>query len=327
MDKRELVEKIKEDIPKDLNEIELAKYIYIELAKIKSFDIKYFYGNNETKQKICKLAEQEKNNTDKIASKREIVCITISHLYQDILSEFGIKSIIEQSEEEESRYKHRYNLIILKNGEKITADIQRDLSNIQTKSKTAFFGIEPDIMLKDTLIIDDEQMLGIDKKIGYVESENNYRDTYIKKIQEDVKNMGVSEAVEYVLNNENIYNVQQDMGYLELKAYYRRIFDLVLTKYNGKNAYLINTYRKREDGEKEYTMCAYTVENDNVKVYLYSQKYNRFVNVEFEEFLKLEQEGLVIGRSPKEIGVKLLKKKMNKKRESQKECGEEKEKC
>ena len=47
MDIDQIVEKIRKDMPKDLNEIEIAKYIYIQLGKIKSYDEKYYFGNNE----------------------------------------------------------------------------------------------------------------------------------------------------------------------------------------------------------------------------------------------------------------------------------------
>lgn len=54
--RKELVEHIKQIMPNDLNEIEKIAFIEKEVAKQISFDEKYLWGDNETKQKIYKLS-------------------------------------------------------------------------------------------------------------------------------------------------------------------------------------------------------------------------------------------------------------------------------
>ena len=60
----------------------------------------------------------------------------MSHLYKKILNSIGIKCDVVQ---EDLRDAHLNNLITLKSGKKITADLQQDLYRIQAKMKPVFF--------------------------------------------------------------------------------------------------------------------------------------------------------------------------------------------
>ena len=134
MKKQEFIQSIKEKLPNNLSELEIAKYIYIQLGKQKAFDEKYFFGNSKTRKKIYKLAEQNKIDSEQASKNKKIICVSLSYLYRDILREFGINSVIAEEME------HKYPIIVLKNGKRIRADLQLDLYNIHTKSKTKYFG-------------------------------------------------------------------------------------------------------------------------------------------------------------------------------------------
>ena len=106
MTKNELVEKFKREMPEfegieEEKEIKTALYIYIELGKMKSFDERYFFGNSKLVRQSEKEAVEDSRNVDKIAGKRKILCITMTHLYKAILAEFGIESEIIRLEVDE----------------------------------------------------------------------------------------------------------------------------------------------------------------------------------------------------------------------------------
>jgi len=310
MTKKEIIEKLRQNMPEGLNDVAMAKYIYIELGKIKSFDMRFYYGNSEIRRKMYKLAERARIDTEHVAEGKNIVCLSLSYLYRDILKEFGIKCTVYEEDAEEE-YNHAYNIIFLKDGRKIKADLQRDLANVQTRSRTREFGELPEYGADVNIYqISDEEMLQIDQSIGYINSAEDYRDSYIEEVKEEVKDMSVEEAMSAVLNNPKIYDIQENMGYSELRAYYKSVFAKTMPGCLGRKMYLINCYRTLEDGTRDYTMCAFATNKEKATTLLFSQKYNRFINISLEELSKLEEGGLVLGRSQKEEGLKLLKKQI-----------------
>ena len=88
MKKQEFIQSIKEKLPNNLSDLEIAKYIYIQLGKQKAFDEKYFFGNSKTRKKIYKLAEQNKIDSEQASKNKKIICVSLSYLYRDILREF-----------------------------------------------------------------------------------------------------------------------------------------------------------------------------------------------------------------------------------------------
>ena len=140
MSKKEIIEKLKNNMPKfngtqEEIEVKEALYIYIELGKIKSFDEKYYFGNSETQRKIYDLAEKQKRNIEQTIAKRKLICVDLTHLYCDILKEFGIYAI--PSEQQEGG--HINPIIVTKSRKAFNADLQLDLENIQTKSRLNHF--------------------------------------------------------------------------------------------------------------------------------------------------------------------------------------------
>ena len=93
---------------------------------------------------------------------------------------------------------------------------------------------------------------------------------------------------------------------------------MLARKYLNKKIYIFSCYRevenKRRPGEtkRNYTLCAYSIDKEEVTPYLYSEKENRFVNVSAQRLSELQEEGLVLGTRENTNGVKLLKKSIGK---------------
>lgn len=312
MGRKELARQLKEQMPEGLTELEQVKKIYIELGKTKSFDIKYYYGDKQTRKKIYRLSQQARDNSDRIAEQRDIVCLSLAYLYKDILREFGVKAEVYQEEVDEE-YNHAYNVIYLKDGRIIVADLQRDLHNIQTKSRTKRFGEIPSSAVGLNLTeISEEENTELDKKIGYIDSEKDYKEEYIKQVEQEVEGMGAENMLEYILNSPKIYEIQKGIGFVEMKAYYKSVLSQIAGKYLGKTIYLINCFKKRDDGERDYTLCMYSHEKDRIRSYLFSAKASRFIEVQLQDLARLEEKGLQIGKTPNDPGVKLLKRNVRK---------------
>ena len=75
----------------------------------------------------------------------------------------------------------------------------------------------------------------------------------------------------------------------------------------NKKVYIFNCYRTNKEGNKEYTICSFSEEND-IKIYLFSKKNRKFLQVDIDKMDELQKEGLILGVIPKENGSNKLKK-------------------
>lgn len=308
MTKRELVEKLKQDIPKfegtkEEKELKTALYIYIELGKTKSFDEKYYYGNSQTKKKIYKLAQKDSKNIDEVVKKKKIICVSLTNLYCEVLKEFGIQAVATAPEEDG----HINTMIITKNNDKIEADLQLDLENIQTKSKLEHFNYKGNIDRNSNKILTGKEITKMLIEIGYINDENDYKNKKIEKLIKQVEKKGSKEALETIVNNEDIYKDNEEMDIIEINKFYRGLFKKVIPNYLDKKIYLFSCYRKKDNGDKDYTICSFS-EGRDIKPYIFSKKARRFTKIDMDKLEQFKNEGLVLGTRKGEAGAKLLEK-------------------
>ena len=304
MNKKEMLEHFIENMPKfSGTEIEIKKalYLYIELGKIKSFDEKYYYGNSENQKKIYALSQKQEKNLNEVAQKRKIICVSLTHLYCNLLQEFGINA--KSSVPDETG--HIYPIITKKDGTSFNVDLQLDLENIQTKSRLEHFEYlknenENQKIITSMLI-----------EMGYIKNEKDYKNEEIQNLKEQVKGMNPHEALDTILQDEQLYLGNEDMEGVEVSKFYIKTLKKIVPHLINKRIYAFNCYRKKENGDKDYTLCAFS-EEDNIRAYLFSKKMRRFLNVDTDEIAKLEKEGLVLGARTKESGANKLKKYIEK---------------
>ena len=309
MNRKQLVEQLKQNMPnfegnQEEQELKKALYLYIKLGKIKSFDEKYYFGNSKTRQKIYYVAQKEKKRPDEIAKKRKIVCVTLTHLYCNILEEFGIKAIPSEPIESE----HIYPIIITKNKNRYMADLQSDLENVQTKSELNYFRpLESNSIELEKFRKKLTQYL---IEIKYIKNENDNKNEKIEKIHKNVKNLNAHEALKEILENKELYDGNEDMEIIELYKFYKNALKIISPKFFEKKIFMFNCYKQIKD-EKEYTLCAFS-EQETIKPYLFSKKNRKFLEVDIPTLKKLEEEGLKFGARPKENGARKLQKYIDK---------------
>lgn len=302
MNKQEFIQRMKEEISKDFSELEIAKYIYVQLGKEKSFDEKYYFGNSKVRNKIYKLAEKNRINSEEAGKSKKIICVSLSYLYRDILKEFGITTAIEQEME------HKFPVIILKDGRKIKADLQLDLYNIQTKSKMQFFGTKENYGFDAVDTLTSKENIELDKKIGYIKDEQDYRNNAIDRLKEKTNGKNASELLKIVLTDDEVNNFDNKLEYVEIVKYYKAILNYLDRKLLNKKIFSMNCYKQNDDGEKEYSLCLYSVEKEGIDLYIFSKKENRFMQVEIPKIEELEKDGLVLGMNNNDRDVRRFKK-------------------
>ena len=135
--KEQIFSEIIEEMPGDLNEIELSAFIMYKIAKERSFSSRYYWADNKIREKIYEACIHK--NTRKRENKRQLICVTATKIYKELAERLGLDVYIigdiQLTKNDYSIFKtgeHISPVIKTKNGRYIKADIEWDLENIQT---------------------------------------------------------------------------------------------------------------------------------------------------------------------------------------------------
>lgn len=328
----ELVEELKTQMPEFTGsktdvEKKIAMYLYLYIGKIKVFDQNYFLGNEEAKKRLFRkytgdLLKVKKNEIsngeeDPIIENKVGVCETIGNLYERLLNDFGINAkMIKICYDSACRdEKHVSILVTLSNGEQFLANPQEDLEKIQTRSITTNFGRKYEDGLETGEKISEDELFELHKACGYVSKKEDYMDYKIDKLAKKVEKMPASQILTQIINDPQINNFQDNIGYIELYKFYSGVIKTVAEKYSQNGINYFNCYRENKDNSKdvipkrEYYMCIYSTFNNRVNdIYIYSNKANKFGKIELENLKKLQEEGLSLGKNRLEPGKKILER-------------------
>lgn len=315
---KKLVEELKINMPEitgtdEEKEIKTALYLYVELAKRKTFEPKHYWAEKEGIKRVIELHEQrDSQNVNDIAKRRKITCITISHLYKALLKEFGIRACVEQDIQEDRNILHMRNTIFLKNNEEITVDLQDDIYRIQTRRQLKKFGIQATSRSKE---FSEEELTKMLIEVRYINSKEDYRDAKLDSVKRDIQGMDVDTSIKFISSDERVYGGLENLGEVEADRYYKGI---IATMFSGKDRgkiTQIKCYKKTENGDNgdKYSFLLF-VNGKKPSVYLYLPKSKRLAQCSLESLKDLEDEGLQIGKKQKRGNEKMLDKILKKER-------------
>ena len=157
-----IINKILNEIPDNLTDIEKARYMYIALGKYFSYDEQFVISNSDKEKKQI----FDRNVEELVGDKA--VCTSISRVYEKILNEIGINAttIIRDG----LNIGHAYTEVEI-NNETYKTDLIHDLMNIKTGFKThSFMGRAED----KYSYLEEDDLKKIDDKIGYTYKRNVY---------------------------------------------------------------------------------------------------------------------------------------------------------
>lgn len=209
--------KIIEKMPKDLTDIEKARYIYIELCKIFIYDEKYITGDEDVMHTIFEKEPDADNIED-----NKIVCSSLSRLCIQMLEKVGIKAagmymngryeghmaVVMQIGEGENKKYYHLNPIA-------------DLMEIKKGFETVGFCTKPldtDYLAfaEDFSTISEEEIKAIDDKLGYTYN-GLYMDQVINMLSEEMRNIQYIREYIKIHHPEIDVNTVPTMDFLKYK--------------------------------------------------------------------------------------------------------------
>lgn len=284
MDINNLTENVLRRMPANLTQIEQARYIYLQLGKLFTFDEKYWLGNSKTRRMIYRSAR--KIRTPKDLKSNKVICVSLTNTYNSLLQRIGIEAEAVHAEDD----LHVYSIFKI-DGVEYEADLQRDMKFIQAHRKTRLFGREPDYSTRK--LISDEQMQEMDEKFGYTYEGDENLYILINRLKEKLKQFSsVGKKTEYALKQIGQFEEDSDMGFVEKMLYYEMILPDVLNEKEAKKIQIMDMYVEN-DGERKYTCCiSANNEKNSYERFIYSEKTGTFLPIDERDLIKLMDEGL-----------------------------------
>ncbi len=300
MDINNLTENVLRRMPANLTQIEQARYIYLQLGKLFTFDEKYWLGNSKTRRMIYRSAR--KIQTPKDLKSNKVICVSLTNTYNSLLQRIGIEAEAVHAEDD----LHVYSIFKI-DGVEYEADLQRDMKFIQAHRKTRLFGREPDYSTRK--LISDEQMQEMDEKFGYTYEGDEYLAILIDRLRDKLELIpNMEQKMKYALQKIEGFMSGTDMGFVEKMLYYEMILPDVFSTKEAKKVQIMDMYVE-EDGEKKYTCCISANKEKNEYVrYIYSEKTGTFLPIDEKELIKLMDNGLRTVGNKKIQGMRKVSK-------------------
>ena len=301
MDINNLTENILRRMPANLTQMEQARYIYLQLGKLFTFDEKYWLGNSKTRRMIYKSAKRIQ--TPKDLKNNKVICVSLTNMYNSLLQRMGIEAEAVHAEDD----LHVYTIFKI-DGVEYEADLQRDMKFIQAHRKTRSFVREPDYSTRK--LISDEQMQEMDDKFGYTYEGDEYLAILIDRLRDKLELLpNMEQKIKYALKKIERFEADTDMGFVEKMLYYEMILPDVLSSKESKKVQIMDMYVE-EDGERKYTCCISANKEKNEYVrYMYSEKTGTFLPIDEQELIKLMSEGLRTVGNKKIQGLRKIEEK------------------
>ena len=251
------------------NETKLIMQIYIDLGLRFKFDEDFFFGGTKKKKELY-FAPHNISYLDNFFKSGKVTCVSSSYILDYILKRFGIDSRVVADTTNFRRYKHVYNVIKEKSGKTYSIDLQDDIMNIRTHSRTWSFGLS---LAGDSYVVDLNHQKEIHKSIGYISNTNNYSDDYMYLLKDYLLYFnGFNSKIDFALENIDFekYDISRWM--------HEKIIRELLSYKELSLVHSLELF-KRSDNKKEYINAFYVKNKNNIDIYVYdieNYKYNKY---------------------------------------------------
>ena len=295
----------------------IIRKVYITLGTRFKFDLNFWFGTRKDKEKIYNQSDNEENIKDSM-TKYIGNCKIISNLLGKIFSNLNINYEAKLDEHCQRRYTiHVFGVITPNDGsEKYIIDLENDLRDIQSKSRTINFGILYDPYKKDEYEkveykFSQKLLKKIDTLINAVSEKEFYSDEYSDFLKYYTGMLPESETkenqdqyldwIKTVIENNEPYKNKYLKGRDRVVHHRRRLREAFNVKSNFEKSeiirfrkfaiYSIDGYYHDKNNFGEYLVIA---KNKPIAFYKYDESVNRFIEIDIKEYIiDVNNKGLI----------------------------------
>lgn len=244
------------NIPNELNEEELLRWIYIKFGNLFSYDYRISSDIKIGNVKIDFSSEYISNYQ---------TCTQICEIMNKVYNSLGFKSktITRNNGNVTYSLPHTANMLTLSTGERYILDLTVDLHLIQSGSMTKHFAMSSEC---ECDVMSESKIMAIDESLGLVKY-GEYMDKIIQDKKEEIDNYDYSllsedEILMYKINQINKL-IPKFEGYNEGRLYVDKLFGEFGLNYNRFNLYYKSEFKNKFIG----CFCVY---GENNIWYLYA---------------------------------------------------------
>lgn len=299
-------------------ETAIIRKVYITLGMRFKFDLNFWFGTRKEKEKIYNQSDNEENIKDSMTEYIEN-CKLISNLLESIFSNLNINYEAKLDERCQRRYAiHVFGVITPNDGsEKYIIDLENDLRDIQSKSRTRNFGILYDLYTdneygniqfkfsKNILEKIDILINAISEKEFYSDEYSDFLKYYTKMLPKEETKKNRDQYLDWiktVIENIEPYKNEHLKGKDRVLHHRKRLREAfgINSKFQsteiirfGKFAiYSVDGYykNKSKNGFVEYFVIA---KNEPIAFYRYDENKNQFIETDKERYVKELNDGLL----------------------------------
>lgn len=238
------IDRILDRMPSNLTDIEKARYAYISMGHLFTFDENYWYGNARISSKIYRKSIHSPIDLDSLKSdkKRKAICIDINRSYNYFLkNKLGIEAFEFSPYYEDRHISSQFQI----GKSKYLCDLQQDLKFIQLNLRTHNF------CNKGFYRLSESELDRIDSKIGYSHIGEKYENHLFEKLKHvlpSYNNLG--DKLSAILDS-----VSQMPGFRELS------FSEIQTVY----AYFISNFMDEKDKSNIHCNILYQEDSKDIR--------------------------------------------------------------
>lgn len=281
----------------EMSELELIKYVYMDLGNRFKFDINFLpFGNSKQRQKIYKdsslTSEWEKGMETDI-----VICRTASYIVEHVLKPFGVNIKTVVAPNDLRKCPHVYNVVTLKDGREFIMDLQEDMYNIQSHSFTKNFGLS--VKDNETAVITRFEQEQIDRKLGYIDDENYYANDYLYLIKSDMGYFETfREKVRFILENIDVYD-NPEMSHIDRQWHHVRVLEELLSekefdyRKNDSRIKMLDCYKDIK-GKRQFVNAISVQVGKETDMYIYNKSQYKYCYITLKNFAKAVKNGLVV---------------------------------
>lgn len=299
------VEEIKRKIEykKLTEELEIIKYVYIDLGNRFSFDEKFIpFGNSKSRQNLYKYHCHSLDDLNNCMDTNTIICKSLAKILEYVLRklDINITTIVDPVESiyQGNSYRkcpHVLNRIKLMDGRSFYLDLQEDIKNIQTHSFTNSFGI----ISEDKNILTHKEQEELDIKIGYIGEDYYYSDEYLYLLHTIADSIdSFKDKAKFVLENID-YIPTTDMGYTDRQWHHRRVLENFFDEkefdydYNTGKIKIYDCYKDIDNERKYYTFITVN-DGKDTDIYVYNEIDSKYSQIGPDNWLHCVENGLMV---------------------------------
>ena len=283
------MKKYKEENP-EISETQLVRHVYLDLGSKLSFNAEFFYGNSETKKQIyrdgMKKEAIEKSMSDGIA-----ICNSMAYILKYVLTELGVEAISSKDINDDKKTPHMYNIIIPKDGEAYKIDLQEDIRNIQSHSRTKFFGLS--VEDGKPPVIGYSELEKLDREDGYITDQNYYADDYLDLLRYNSSFIqDFREKARFIFENLEPYE-NFELKNPDRKRRLNELINQLFTPEENRKIKLIDCYYDEKNKKSYQTFIAvYNGKELDTDIYKFNENEQRFFRESINEFALEVSKGL-----------------------------------